>query len=55
MWYSDVYILVCVTITITGSGNYDTEKRADERRNKWVIFKNWAPFTVCISNINNTQ
>ena len=53
--YSDVYILVCVTITITGSGNYDAEKWADERRNKRVILKNCAPFTVRISNTNNTQ
>ena len=22
---------------------------------KWVIFKNCAPFTECISNISNTQ
>ena len=52
--YSDAYILVSGTITITGAGADDSEKQADER-NKGVIFKNCAPFIECISNINNTQ
>ena len=52
--YSDVYILVSKTITITGEGADDAAKQADER-DKGVIFKNCAPFTECISNINNTQ
>ena len=30
------------------------KKKADER-NKKVTFKNFAPFTECISNIDNTQ
>ena len=51
--YSDAYILVSGTITITGAVE-DDAKRA-EKRNKEVIFKNCAPFTNCISNINNTQ
>ena len=42
------------TITITGAGNDDATKRADER-GKGVIFKNCAPFTKCISRINNTD
>ena len=25
------------------------------KRNKGVTFRNWAPFTVCISEINNNQ
>ena len=50
--YADAYILVKETITITGSGNDDATKRADER-NKGVTFKNCAPFTKCISRINN--
>ena len=50
----DVYILVSETITITGAGPYDAAKRLDER-NKGVIFKNCAPFTDCISEINNSQ
>ena len=49
-WYA--YILVKETITITAEGDDDTAERIDER-NKDVIFKNCAPFTKCISRINN--
>ena len=42
------------TVKITGTGNDDAVRRLDER-NKGVIFKNCAPFTECISDINNTQ
>ena len=52
--YSDVYILVSGTITITGAEDNDAAKKAD-KTNKGVIFKNCAPFTNCISNINRTQ
>ena len=52
--FSNVYILVSGTIAITGAGDNDATKRADER-NKGVIFKNCTPFTYCISNINNTR
>ena len=52
--YADAYILVKGTITITGAGNDDAAKRADER-DKGVTFKNCAPFTKCISRINNTD
>ena len=52
--YSDAYILVSGTVTIIGEGADDAAKRVDERE-KLVIFKNWAPFTDCISEINNTQ
>ena len=52
--YSDAYILVSGTITITGAGNKDAARRLDER-NKGVISKNCASFTDCISEINNTQ
>ena len=52
--YADAYILVKGTITITGAGNDDGTKRADER-DKGVTFKNCAPFTKCISRINNTD
>ena len=48
--YSDAYIFVKGTITITGAG----ARQADER-DKGVVFKNCAPFTNCISEINNTQ
>ena len=52
--YSDAYILVKGTITITGAGNDAAARQADER-DKVVIFKTCAPFTNCISEINNTQ
>ena len=52
--YADAYILVKGTITIPGAGNDDATKRADER-DKGVTFKNCAPFTKCISRINNTD
>ena len=41
--YADSYILLKGTLTITGAGN------------KGVTFKNCAPFTKCISRINNTD
>ena len=47
--YSDAYILVSGTITVaalvTGRGKNGIQ----------VVFKNCAPFTNCISEINNTQ
>ena len=46
--YSDAYILVAGTITSTGAGDNDAAKQADEK-NKEVIFKNFTPFTDCIS------
>ena len=52
--YADAYILVKGTITITGAGNDAAARQADER-NKGVIFKNCAPFTKCISKINDTE
>ena len=52
--YSDAYILVKGTITITGTGADAAARQADER-DKEVVFKNCAPFTNCISEINNTQ
>ena len=52
--YSDAYILVKGTITISGRGADDVARRADER-GKGVSFKNCAPFINYISEINNTQ
>ena len=52
--YSDAYILVKGTITIAGAGD-DAAARQAYERDKGVIFKNCAPFTNCISEINNTQ
>ena len=52
--YADSYILVKGTITVTGAGDDATARQADER-DKEVTFKNCAPFTKCISRINNTD
>ena len=52
--YADLYILLKRTITITGAGDDAAARRADER-NKGLIFKNCAPFTKCISRINDTD
>ena len=52
--YADVCILIKGTITITGAGDDDAAKRLDER-NKDAIFKNYTPFTKCISRINGTE
>ena len=52
--YSDPYILVSGTITVFGAGADDAAIAAD-RNNKQTIFKNCAPFTDCITEINNTQ
>ena len=50
--YSDAYILVKGTITI----NYTAASDADANNtNKKVILKNFAPFTICISEIDNRQ
>ena len=50
--YSDSYIPVKGKITITGAGDDAAARIADER-DKGVAFKNCAPFTNCISEINN--
>ena len=50
--YADAYIFVKGTITIAGAGADAAARQLDER-NKGVIFKNCAPFTKCISRINN--
>ena len=52
--YSDAYILVKGRITITGAGADAAARPADER-DKGAAFKNCAPFTNCINEINNTQ
>ena len=52
--YADSYILVKGTITMTGAGDDAAAKQADEK-DKGVTFKNCAPFTKCISRINNTD
>ena len=50
--YSDAYILVKGTISVN---NTAAQGAAANNTNKKVIFINCAPFTNCISEINNTQ
>ena len=50
--YSDAYILVKGTISVN---NTAAQGAAANNTNKKAIFKNCAPFTNCISEINNTQ
>ena len=50
--YSDAYILFKGTIAVN---NTDAEDTDANNTNKKVAFKNCAPFTNCISKINNTQ
>ena len=50
--YSDTYILVKGNKTVYNTSSNDA---AANNTNKKVIFKNCAPFTDCISKINNTQ
>ena len=52
--YSDSYILIKRKITIPGAGD-DTAARQTDERDKGVAFKNCAPFTNYISEINNAQ
>ena len=52
--YADAYILVMGTITIIGAEDDDAAKQAD-KRDKGATFKNCAPFTKCISRINNAD
>ena len=46
------YILIKGTITVNNTAAADADAK---NTNKKVIFKNCAPFTNCISEINNTQ
>ena len=50
--YSNAYIFVKETISVN---NTSAQGVAANNTNKKVIFKNCAPFTNCISEINNTQ
>ena len=52
--YEDAHILVNGRITITGAGDNGAARRAD-KRDKGVTIKSCAPFTKCISRINNTD
>ena len=50
--YNNAYILVKGNISVN---NNAVGAAAANNTNKKVIFKNCAPFTNCISRINNTQ
>ena len=50
--YSDAYILAKGNISVN---NTATDGAAANNINKKVLFKNCAPFTNCITKINNTQ
>ena len=50
--YSDAYILVKGAVTVA---DMSAAGAAAKNINKKVIFENCAPFTNCISEINNTQ
>ena len=50
--YSDAYILFKGSITVNNTAAADANAN---NTNKKVIFKICAPFTNCISKINNTQ
>ena len=52
--YSDAYVQVKGTITVNNTAAAPAPAAANNT-NKKVIFKNRAPFTICISEINNTQ
>ena len=50
--YRDAYIFVKGNITVNNTADAGA---AANNTNKKVIFKNCAPFTNCISKINNTE
>ena len=50
--YSDAYILAKGNITVNNTAD---DGAAANNTNKKVIFKNCAPFTSCISKINNAD
>ena len=50
--YSDAYILVKGTITITAPGVNNGANNIRDKRNRPLILKNNAPFVSCITRIN---
>ena len=50
--YDDAYVLVKGKITVNNTAAADADAN---NTNKKVIFKNCAPFTNCISEVNNKQ
>ena len=50
--YSDAYILVKGTITVTAPGVNNGANNIRDKRNRPLILKNNAPFVSCITRIN---
>ena len=50
--YSDAYILVKGTITVTDPGANNNANNIRDKRNRPLILKNNAPFVSCITRIN---
>ena len=50
--YSDAYILVKGTITVTAPGANNNANNIRDKRNRPLILKNNAPFVSCITRIN---
>ena len=50
--YSDAYILVKGTITVTSPGVNNNANNKRDKRNRPLILKNNAPFVSCITRIN---
>ena len=50
--YSDAYILVKGTITVTALGVNNNANNIRNKRNRPIILKNNAPFVSCITRIN---
>ena len=50
--YSDAYILVKGTITVTAPGVNNNANNTRDKRNRPLILKNNAPFVSCITRIN---
>ena len=50
--YSDAYILVKGTITVTAPGANNNANNIRDKRNRTLILKNNAPFVSCITRIN---
>ena len=50
--YSDAYILVKGTITVTAPGVNNNANNIRNKRNRSVILKNNVPFVSCITRIN---
>ena len=51
--YSDAYILVKGTITVTAPGNDGDANNIRDKTNRPLILKNNAPFVSCITRINS--